>query len=130
LRRLLSLGALVLFGLTSCRTSSETIPTSKVGLDVGLYVMEGDSYRNVHTGETLTEAEEIAWMLEDGNTADDDFLPMVQSVGGFREYSELLNTLSFEENKALHAKFGVGYAVEASSPDIPKDELVPSQELE
>ncbi len=92
--------------------------------------MEGDSYRNVRTGETFTEAEEIAWMLEDGNTADNDFLRMVQSVGGLREYSELLNTLSFEENRALHAKFGVGYAVKASSPDIPKDERVPLPELE
>ena len=104
----LGLSALVLFGLTSCHTSSETASAGKVGMDVGLYVKEGESYRNVRTGGSFTEAEEIARMLEDGNEADDDFLRMVQSVGGFSEYSDLLQTLDEEDIKALHAKFGVG----------------------
>ena len=125
----LGLSALVLFGLTSCHMSSETASAGKVGMDVGLYVKEGESYRNVRTGESFTEAEEIARMLEDGNKADDDFLRMVQSVGGFSEYSDLLQTLDEEDVKALHAKFGIGYSVDFST-GAPKGELAPQQEAE
>ncbi len=122
----LCLGVLSLVGLTSCsRTSSEAASTPKVGLDVALHALEEDTYTNLRTGETFTEAEEIARMLEDGNTADDDFLRLVQSVGGYEEYGNLLRTLNTKEAKALHAKFGVGFSTKPPGADASKEGLSP-----
>ena len=125
LLRFLTLGTVVLLGLTSCSgpSAEETVPQD-VGLDIAVHEIKNGTYVNLKSGETVTESEYIAQKLEDkSDTGDDDFLRMVQSVGGFAKYSELLNTSTFKELKALHTKFGIGVSTKPPTSFSPKGEL-------
>ena len=76
--------------------------TTIATLGVGVYKAESGNYTDVSSGKMVSQTAELDAMLNDANKADDDFLRMVKSVGGFAKYSELLDTQSISKLKVLH----------------------------
>ena len=70
------------------------------------------------TGKVTLEADEIRAQLADANTADDTFLRMLESVGGFERYNHLLDTLTHEELGALYERYGVEHPDNPPRTDI------------
>lgn len=127
LKCLRSIGLIAFLLLAGCSQQPQNLAqvpdTTSTTMDVGVYKVESGNYVDVSSGKAIPKIDQLDAMLSDANKADDDFLRMVQSVGGFVKYGDLLDTESIGELRALHSKYGVGFTTKPPSDAMSNKEL-------
>lgn len=96
---------LVLVGLASCsQQNAEVIPAPDTRLS------ESASYAFGEEAVAALEAELITEGLQDEDTSNDDFLRMLQEIGGSSKFGELLTTLNDKEMETFLEQYGIGFS--------------------